>query len=1362
MSNEGPRDYRNIALDEEAYARYVCENTIQSMPQTGKIPVLSIPRYSFTAFRLTYASPVEISLSGRSILLGGVPNLWYIQHKNSFLSSLYRFAHKNVSYKAQKAGRKASFMKYRSSRKSRRAGGITARNIRLRKEREQKKQNETDLDFNDLQGVLDLAPSTRQSSRRSSLSSVSDANSITVAAIEEHPRVRHLTSEEASSQQSQHSQQARHSQQAQHSQQSQQSQHFQQSQQFNNSQHFQQSQHSLIISETRSESSAYERPKLDSHHTDDPSKHHRATLNDVRTPFKKELQNDHKAGKTTVKSVSQIALSTRSSFQSSMTSEKYYSADEGYGLTDGEYNLDNERQYAASQQYNSVDEKSSSEDELSNPTHGKCLISNRAGRSNSPSSGLETDTLSDSSPETIKCGQNINAPHFQMGSAQLIQPTVETRKASAVKFEEEQSFKNLRQLSARNATSELDDIDFSDARSSSYPLSSAEEDSTSSTILRGSNRKNGLKLLSATPYVLSRQECADLQALDNNRKMLKEVKNFVSKTGKKIHLDKLDKLHFNVSGVLGRDLAWSQKLFRKYRAGEVIKMEKMLVFVKSSKSARGPLLHFSDVEPIDTRVVERWKEYIVVARATGRPDAPLYLQFYHDRNIPYVDTSNSYNEQFRANSMDFMLDSSCMVDFYNTLDKTIHVIKSSRSSLQESRGTKGQSSEDVGKLKIYIFRCVSFAAAEKWLWFLRRSMGHVNRSQTVTISIPEVEVSLEIPMSTELRHTFDRRGYAEEDDFKVLIMPRGYKPLGLPLARYLEIMILSKLLECGFDMASVGWIQANTITGFCWKHYDRLEWCPGFQYDSVVGGISLLTSHLLEYRTLTHYPRCVKLTPTWTLTEPPGVEGFLMKCTDRYGRETEKVLHTAYYRFLYFFTSDGLLFFMNSFKGLPPLPDEMISKSGPCAYDIDQMKKKITSVPKVFEHNPYPLNLDSHIEWLNEDITPSAFEEKDNAAFAAMWRKIALVLKAEKIIDLTEIKSVFRLNSNNEYKNTLRYKILTRANNFVWKASSSVDDTVNSTIVLSMRNGLEVKLLAPSPESAEEWVSRLGSLSKYWKYRKAEDVKSMWSAKVGNLCTLKIPESEESNISQDTPKWVTDRGVANEEVHNISSQALTRPLMQSGVLYQKRHKHSSFKKFFVILTPGFLILYKYFKSAKVNHSKAVVDHRHYLTIPIEECYVYSGNLTSLDLLQRDKQFDLLNPGNNSLPRVYPDGWRSSEDESTRCFTLWFGTKRAVSNYNSLFKHSGESRPHTAGSMNSTEESDLTESKNRPNTSSSGAGELSMEENLQKKTGAFRLASRLGVAGKSLVFMARSRQERDQWALKIHYELGRLRTNNEDM
>ncbi|CUS22548.1 LAQU0S06e00540g1_1 [Lachancea quebecensis] len=1250
MNHEIER-FRNIALDETLYAKYICQDSPQLMPADGKIQSLLIPRSSFTAFRLNYASPVEISLSSRTVLLGGVPNLWYAQRKNNFMRSIYLFANKKLRRRVRMAGEYAHTIAHRSRKKAGRRTVSSSKNMgneRCSKSLESTKARPS----NTMAQTIEIERKTKAAPCKGPSPPIKTAT-MALGQISRPASRKDMYPEIRSSNDQMPNRLGR------------------------NKSHGRHGSDTDILSIKRD-----------------------ASRNAARRLSPKTPTRDFKT--CAPQPIERLDSTGLTSFLSSNQSEDYYSA----------------------------------EDTVS-------------------TFGYE-DTISGSSPETF-ISSNADMQGNSEGTAvpQLVRSPSSGPVKPVIRFANHPRPTSLQTSS--------DDYESEEIETSISAFSSNSEDGTTRGLTGASNlrQKDMLRLLEPEPEKLEEYEYNQIMRSGSHHRVVKGIKTICSKTGKKLHIEKLDKLNNEVSRVLGGELGLSQKLFKKHKAGEIVKMEKMLVLVKNSKSCGGIPSHFSDAEPIDTRVVERWKEYIVVARLTRKAESPIYLQFYRNRNIPVVEAFDNSTENFRANSMDFQLNKQCMVGVYNNLDKTIHIIKPC-SGFENGNQSLTKKSKVNNALKIYILRSKSAVSAEKWLSFLRQSLGIADVLNKVNVSLPEANISLEIPFSRDLRQVFNAKVDTEEDTLKVLVLPRGYKVLTFPIMRYLELVIRSKLRECGLEQQLSQWAQANTITGFCWKHYDRLEWCPGDQYDLLLENISLRMSHLLEYRSLVHYPRSVKTGNGAKLIEPPALEGFLLRATNRHGRDTAKVIHKPYSKFLYFFTSDGLLFFMKSYKAVPPLPSGILSKEANCTYDAEKLQDAINALPSVYEDNPYPIDLNSHIEWLNEQISPSEFENRDSAAFASMWRKIAHVIKAEGIIDLADINSISKLSEKEAHgPNELKSKFLNSANNFIWKSKQSPQSTIDSVFVLSLRNGLEVQLVAPDPQTANEWIGRLTCLSNYWKHRKKEDSKTMWNVKISNLSNLKIPELEEANISQDTPKWIRDRGIANAEIHNISAYAMMRPLMQSGILYQKARKHSIFRKFFVILTPGFLILYQYFKSGRVNFSKKVVDHRHFMTIPIEECYVYSGSLTSLDLLQRDKQFDNLNPGNEPLPRVYSDGWKSSEDESSKCFTLWFGTKRAISNYNSLFKYNKDSRARASGFRASDDEQVHTRSAEFTSETSS-ATDLGMDQNIEKNPGLFKVVSRLGVSGRSMVFMARSRQERDQWAMKIHAELERLRNSSYDL
>lgn len=1196
-----------IAINRDEFVEYVRENFVSQARSSAaaSIHTFTIPKPSFTAFRLIYASPVEISQSSRTVLLGGVPNLWYVQHENNVLRSIYSFAYTKLRRRVHKVNRYVSTMSssYREADDSNhRAPVDDAQKLPLRSRKLRNRSEEAAEAMNDV-NMSPPAPLASQGSQGS------------------HDRLRKRTKTMACTSE-------------------------------------------LMEGSNRGNMRLRDR-------------------NTISFGL-----NPREAHPTEIDSITTGCID-----EADETEE--YDSDEN------------------SCQFHTTDDETSSlltvEPETISPISPQTIInlSPQNGIKNSPEV-LEMPALkfAKSSKSTVRFKDNLeSAPALSVGSSTFPLPS--------------------------HSDHSCDEIDTFESSLLQLPTVDLKPTATSHEATR-------LTLMKPDPRKLEAQELEMISKLESRHRVLKEVHTVFSKTGRKL---RLGRVHKDVSRAIDYDFNLSQKFFKKYKAGEIVKIERMLVMVKSAVNARESPLSFSEAEPVDTRVLERWKEYIVVARTTGNSRAPVYMQFYHTRNIPKQKASCQSSKEYSANSMDFLLDRSCIVGFYSTLDKTIHILKSSHRKVESRNGSIEE--EEKFPFKVYILRCCTTLSAGSWMSFLQKSIGQKPEVKKISIHLPEVDATLSLPLTPEVRKELDRKADQESDELEVVFLPRGYKVMLFPLLRYFEIVVREKMIESGFSDQVREWEHANILMGLCWKHYDRLEWCFGDQYDLLLGTFALNASHLLEYRPLTHYPRSAQLEDGQISIEPAPIEGFLVRCTNRYGQEKSGLFKKNYSRFCYFFCCDGLLFFMRAFKSFPPLPENGLDAYEDCVNDTEKLSKLLKTIPPVFEQNPYQLDLDSHIEWLNTHLTPKEFKRRDNYAFACMRRRIAQVIKAEGVIDLRNVRSVFKVDEKDLIDSEVRYTVLNNANNFIWKTNKSVTETVRSTFVIEMKNGTVMKLLAPSPQIADEWVQRLTRLSQHWSARRKQDLQTMWDVKVANLRNLKIDESEESNISEDTPKWITDRGVANDKIFNVTAHAMLRPLIHSGMLYQKPRKHSVFEKYFVVLSPGFLILYECL-------SRKISGYKHYLTVPIEECYVYSGSTTSMDLLKRDKRFDHLNPDTESLPRAYSDGWKSGEDEPSRCFTLWFGTKRAISNYAGLTKRTANRR-NGAGVGRNVPQSDETILEQLP---------AQIDDNFEKNPGLFRVVSRLGVTGRSMVFMARSRQERDQWVVRIYAELERLKESSD--
>ncbi|CAR26808.1 ZYRO0C01980p [Zygosaccharomyces rouxii] len=808
----------------------------------------------------------------------------------------------------------------------------------------------------------------------------------------------------------------------------------------------------------------------------------------------------------------------------------------------------------------------------------------------------------------------------------------------------------------------------------------------------------------------------------------------------KVHRLKLESFNDKREGMVARV---RQGFSRRYgshsshlhrdRSGPIVMMDKMLVMVKNAISQRNPIADFSEAEPIDTRVTYRWREYLVVARLTHRNDHPILIQFCHGKHFSHLQRDDERDDgPGNGNTLDFYVSKNCIVGLYNLLDNTIFIEKPddklNSHTLEELYGVKDS---DLSTLRFYILKCRTLASTSKWYDFLQNVTGMPPISNKISLRVPEANVLFTVHLNKDALERLDQIEVRERKTLKISCLPRGYCVFQIPILRYLSVTVDEKLRAAGYSEVVKRWEGINVNLGCNFRHYDMINWCPGYQGTSLRSLSALFQSHVLEFRPYTYYGRKLNLTDGSTLLEPAAVEGFLLKLTNYKGLD-KNVLGKPYLKPAYFFTSENLLFTMGSIKSTPPVPLELLI-SATDQSDEEKVNTSLKDLPEVYEQNPYPLDLESHIEWLKDKLDEEVFALNDYYAFKCFNRRIIQILKSEGLLDMTDIEEVYQGSITDIQSHEINYQIYNQARSTFWKVEKSLNETAQSLIFIQTKDRRIMKLLAPNQTVCKEWVTRLRALVKYWKEKQESDFRKLWSTKVQNIKNLKIDEVEEANINGRTPKWMTERGVTDPSIYNINALAVLRPILHRGVLHQKPKKHSVFSKYWVVLIPGFLILYRYFRKSKTGYVKSSIDHVHHMTIPIEECYVYSGTLTELDLIDRDKTFDEFNPGSHSLPRIYDDGWTSSETETSRCFTLWFGKKKILSK-------SSRNLREQSGQNNSPQISDL---KNEP---ASG--------NLQNPN-MIKMVKQLGVSGRSMVFMARSRQERDIWVLSLHYELERL-------
>jgi hypothetical protein len=210
----------------------------------------------------------------------------------------------------------------------------------------------------------------------------------------------------------------------------------------------------------------------------------------------------------------------------------------------------------------------------------------------------------------------------------------------------------------------------------------------------------------------------------------------------------------------------------------------------------------------------------------------------------------------------------------------------------------------------------------------------------------------------------------------------------------------------------------------------------------------------------------------------------------------------------------------------------------------------------------------------------------------------------------------------------------------------------------------------------------------------------------------------EAHIGQFARKWEVTQSFASPELYNMCGIACCRSIHMSGMLYRKPRIHAPFTRCGVILTAGTLLIFRDVLRSRVGQELKHIHHERIANLDLKDCYIYSGLLTESDLLYQNQTFDANQPGHHALPRIYlEDGWTSTDEDVMTTFVIWHGKAK------SWFR------------------------------AEEGAGGGEQERKEGKRTRIKRVA-KLGSKGRSVVFRARSRAERDHWVLAIQNEIER--------
>lgn len=610
----------------------------------------------------------------------------------------------------------------------------------------------------------------------------------------------------------------------------------------------------------------------------------------------------------------------------------------------------------------------------------------------------------------------------------------------------------------------------------------------------------------------------------------------------------------------------------------------------------------------------------------------------------------------------------------------------------------------------------------EWFTFLRTILGVV-RPTELLVSVPDLGINLRLedPFK-DLESTANIDDNEDEDTAARKVAAKEQI-----VARRIIDQCLNMLKGSQQYSEIVNTWTTERKIGLAWKRYDRLEWIHGVNERKMYGSIAMIKTHELELRPKQHYATVVETKKGKDLQEPAPIEGFLVRMTSQKGAHQR--LGRRFNKKLYFHTHDQYIFFSQPSKADPPPPPRF---DGSQDNGVPKTREIVDRIPLIYAINPYPVK-DGQITWLSDSESHASRLHHDANALDEYRRKIYNLSNCEGVIDLCNVKKVRKVHpeaqladlpADGESDSEDEEEAEDDLDDYDEEEDEAGGNDDDRSFEIVLKNGLIIRLQTYDKQTKREWKTRLRALVKYWQNRHATDIGLLKEVREQNLKELKIDEEAEAVIGQFAKKWEVTKSVASSELYNMCGISCCRAIHMSGPLYRKPRLHSVFTATQCVLVPGKLLL---FATSLRSRTGRVLPHIHQDkmdVVDLKECYLYSGLLTERDLLYQNQTFDANNPGHHALPRMWVDDeWTSRDEDVMTCFVIW--------------------RPLNKGWFRSPGMKD-------DGVSSDGSGIEGSGKRARLKR-----VSQLGSTGRSVVFKARSRVERDRWVLAIATEIERL-------
>ncbi|GAA5854689.1 hypothetical protein JCM8547_004941 [Rhodosporidiobolus lusitaniae] len=617
---------------------------------------------------------------------------------------------------------------------------------------------------------------------------------------------------------------------------------------------------------------------------------------------------------------------------------------------------------------------------------------------------------------------------------------------------------------------------------------------------------------------------------------------------------------------------------------------------------------------------------------------------------------------------------------------------------------------------IFLFRARTHSSAKEWMWELYLGLGGTV-PRRIEVTVPGLGAKLRLPVPRV--PTEDGEGETWAPMYPKDVVDRCVEQLG-NVREWKELVEDAKRQGADFRLA---WRRGSILD---WIRDDDL----GTRDWIVIGGGAVLRQDLraepvLELRPAAHYPTTCripaeatanpsKLSTTVRISEPPGIEGFLIR--QRNNGASERV---------YLSSRMGLLFLCRPSTSHPPEPPISTQETlnnpaaivlapfifGMASLAAPSKRKKLDLVGRAtsqggVRQTSLNVNSDRERAWTLKSMDAQRaglgtateraehdLEDKGGEAFLA-WleqeekrRAFLQITDARGFVHLSELESIEpELDDEDAKERWLQVEDL-GGDEGLQAAEDKTKLKKMRSFVVKTRSGVSVKFECHSIDVREEMVERLRALATYWRRRERVDAIQLMELSPSSGLVNRLPpprgHSARRHAYEAHPEDEDDGEPPPTRSEILSSSHLThlynwcildgcRALMKESVMHVKKGLRGTFRLRNVLLLPGTLVEYQ--SIARDMHGQPLPSpyHRRRAVVSLRDVYVYSGSLASSYVAVTNSHN--WNPGDESehqFPRCYPgsDGLRTA-DEAEDCTFVLVRMKHAASGKNQQLGQKG--------------------------------------------------------------------------------------------